>query len=117
MRLGASVFETEVAQPLEKFTFTVDFDSRLSTGEEITSEVVKYFDKAGVDKTADIENSAPVIQDGRATKSALAIFVKGLLDGERYNVQIVATTTASVPQELEVDVFIPVRDIKNEVAV
>lgn len=110
-KLGPNVFETDVVQPVEEFAITVDFFSRLKTSEEVNSVARKVFDKAGVDKSVDILNGAVVIQDGRSTKSEALQNVHNLIAGERYNMQLLATTDAATPQVLEADVFIPVKKI------
>ncbi len=116
MKLSANVFETDVVQPDEKFSFAVDLATRLKSTEEVTSVALVIFDKANADKTSTIKNGNPIIEDGAATKSQILVHLKGFVDGERYNVQIIATTNASTPQELEIDVFVPVKKIFNKVA-
>ena len=111
-RLGSTVFETDVAQPDEEFAITVDYFSRLKSTEEVASVGVKVFDKAGVEQ-ATVLNGAALIQDGRATNSEVLQNVHNLVDGERYNIQLLATTDAATPQVLESDVFIPVKSLAN----
>ena len=109
--LSATVFETAVAQPDEEFGITVDFFSRLIALEEVNSVVVTVFDKAGADVTGTILNGAAQIQTGRSPNSVVFQNVHNLVDGERYNVQILATTTAGTAQVLEADVYIPVKKL------
>jgi len=110
-KLSATVFETDTVQPNEEFAFTVDFFSRLITGELISTVAVSIFSKDGTDVTGTVRNGAGVIQTGRSTSSEILVNVHGLVDGERYNVQILATTSAGTPQVLEGDVYIPVKKI------
>lgn len=110
-KLGPTTFETDVAQPDEEFAITVDFFSRLKSGEEINTIAVKAFDKAGVDQSITILNNVAVKQTGRATNSEVLQNVHNLVDGERYNIQILITSTAATPQILEADIYIPVKKI------
>jgi len=110
-KLSATVFETDTVQPAEEFAFTTDFFARLITGEIISSVVVSVFSKDGTDVTGTIRNGPGVIQDGRSTSSEILVNVHSLVDGERYNVQILATTSAGTPQVLESDVYVPVKKI------
>jgi hypothetical protein len=109
-KLGPTVFETDVAQPDEEFAITVDFFSRLKTGETISTVAVTALDKAGVAQ-AGVLNGTATIQAGRAASSEVLQNVHNLVDGERYNIQMLATTSAATAQILEADVYIPVKKI------
>lgn len=111
-KLGPTIFETDIAQPGEEFGITVDFFSRLKTSEEVNTMAVKCFDKLGAEQ-ADVLNGAAQKQTGRATNSEVLQNVHNLLNGERYNIQILATTTAGTPQVLEADVYIPVKKLST----
>ncbi len=115
-KLGANVFETSVVQVKDEFAITVDYAARLLLNEEVTSVAIIIFDKANVDKTADILNGAATIRTGASTNSEVLFNVHALIDAERYNAQLVATTNAAIPQNLEVDVFIPVKKIATVLA-
>jgi len=112
-KLGPTIFETSTAQPAEEFAVSIDFFSRLKTSETLSSVAVKAFDKLGVDKSGDILNGAVVIQTGRSANSEALQNVHNLIDGERYDIQMLATTSAGTPQILEADIYIPVKQIST----
>lgn len=110
-KLGPNIFETTIVQAGEEFSLSADYVSRLSSTEEISAAAVKIFDKADVDKSGDILNGAATVVTGKATNSKIVFNVHALVAGERYNCQIIATTDATTPQKLEVDIYIPVKNI------
>lgn len=112
-KLGPTVFETDVIQPDEEFAFTVDYFARLLAGELISTVAVKVFSRDGTEVTGTILNGVAIIQNGRASSSEVLQNVHNLVDGERYNVQLLASTSAGTPQILEADVYIPVKKLAN----
>ena len=115
-KLGSNIFETIVVQTLDEFAITVEFDARLLSAEKISSVAVVIFDKTNAVVTGTILNGSATIQNGVSTNSEILFNVHALVDGERYNAQVLVTTDAAIPQKLEADIFIPVKKLTTVVA-
>lgn len=108
-RLAPTVFETNTVQTSEIIPVGVDFAADLAvSGEEIASQDVKVFDKAGVDKTSTVLKTNSIV-DGKKTNSKSLAILHNFVDLERYRVEIKATVDAN--KLFEADVFVPVKDI------
>lgn len=104
--LSFSAGEWDVAQPGEILPVIWDFAESLVTNEVITSVVVTIFDKNKVDVTTSIlKNSSIVI--GSKADSAIQVVVQNLVDGERYEIDIIATI--SVDKKRIATIFLPVK--------
>ena len=115
-KLATNVFETTRVQTSDELLISVDFAARIASGEEIASVVVTIFNKAVTDVTSTILNGSAAVATGEATNSKITFNVHALVNDERYDARVVATTDATTAQKLEVDVFIPVNNVLNVVA-
>ena len=86
--------ETDIIQPNEIMPVSWDFAEELDAGEEISTESVKAYNKAGDNVTTTVIQGS-VIADGDATKSKIIVVLQSMTDTERYRIVIEATVGAS----------------------
>ena len=96
---------THYKQPGEKYPLAVDFTAKLPSGASIASAVVTAVGEDGSDQTSTVVDGAATVSSPTVTQ-----IIKAGVNGQRYDLKVVATLSAGGGQNIEHDVAMFVRE-------